>query len=122
MSTRRSRMKGVRVVASWGLMRERFLYMNSARRDRLISILSPILLLFAWELAARAALVNTRFFLLSPLLHTPLVIWWNQAFYWRILSLVCNGCSGAFCWEVFQRCSWVSPWDFFGHCAQQLSH
>ncbi len=59
------------MVASWGLMRERFLYMNSARRDRLISILSPILLLFAWELAARAALVDTRFFpALSTIAHT----------------------------------------------------
>lgn len=50
------------MAASWGLMRERFLYMSSARRDRVISILSPILLLLAWELAARAALIDTRFF------------------------------------------------------------
>ncbi|PWB39228.1 MAG: taurine ABC transporter permease [Rhodocyclales bacterium] len=36
--------------------------MSAARRDRLIGIVSPVLLLFLWEGAARQGLIDTRFF------------------------------------------------------------
>lgn len=60
--TRISWLERARVTMSRGLSRERLWSMSAARRDRLIGIVSPVLLLFLWEGAARQGLIDTRFF------------------------------------------------------------
>lgn len=60
--TRISWLERARITMSWGLSRERLWSMSAARRDRLIGIVSPILLLLLWEGAARQGMIDTRFF------------------------------------------------------------
>lgn len=62
MSARHPWSERANVVTAWGLARERWLALSPGGRDRLISILSPFLLLLAWEAAARFGLIDTRFF------------------------------------------------------------
>jgi ABC-type nitrate/sulfonate/bicarbonate transport system permease component len=51
-----------RVAQSWGLTLKRFGSLTPASRDRLISLVSPFVLLVVWEAAARTGLIDTRFF------------------------------------------------------------
>ncbi|MBI5909336.1 MAG: ABC transporter permease [Betaproteobacteria bacterium] len=73
------------------------LKMGPGRRDRLISVLSPLLLLGIWELSARLGLIDTRFFPAPiTILHTLIglmdsgVLWINtwtslQRLFWGFL-------------------------------------
>ena len=74
MSIRETWRTRTQVAASWGLQRGSGLAMSPARRDRLISVASPLLLLAVWEVCVRAAWVDARFFpapstILTTLLH-----------------------------------------------------
>ncbi len=62
MSARLTWRERARVTVSWGLTRDRLWRLSAARRDRLIGIVSPILLLLLWEAAARQGMIDTRFF------------------------------------------------------------
>lgn len=85
------------VTASWGPTTRRMLKMGPGRRDRLISVLSPLLLLGIWELSARLGLIDTRFFPAPiTILHTLIglmdsgVLWINtwtslQRLFWGFL-------------------------------------
>ena len=86
-----------RVTASQGPTTRRLLKMGPGRRDRLISVLSPLLLLGIWELSARLGLIDTRFFPAPiTILHTLIglmdsgVLWINtwaslQRLFWGFL-------------------------------------
>ena len=54
--------KRAQVTGSTYLMMRRLLKMSAGRRDRLISVLSPFVLLAIWELSARLGMIDTRFF------------------------------------------------------------
>lgn len=62
MSTTALWRKRAAVTHSWGLILKRFTTMKPAGRDRLLSVLSPFLLLAVWEYTAWAGLIDTRFF------------------------------------------------------------
>jgi ABC-type nitrate/sulfonate/bicarbonate transport system permease component len=86
-----------RVTGSWGLTTRRLIEMSPRRRDRLISVMSPFLLLGIWELCARLGLIDTRFFPAPiTILHTLVglmdsgVLWINtwaslQRLFWGFL-------------------------------------
>ncbi len=74
MNTRQDWRTRAKVAASWGLDRGEGFRLSPARRDRLISVVSPILLLALWEACARAGVFDVRFFpapttILTTLLH-----------------------------------------------------
>lgn len=76
MSKRPSWLQRAKVTDSWGLSRQGpgGFGLSLAGRDRLISLVSPFLLLALWEACARAAFIDTRFFpapttILKTLLH-----------------------------------------------------
>ncbi len=52
----------VRVAQSWSLTLRRLTTIQPAKRDRLIGLLSPFVLMLLWEWAARAGLIDIRFF------------------------------------------------------------
>ncbi len=86
--------KRARVTASWGLITRRLLKMTPGRRDRLISILSPFLLLGIWELSARLGMIDTRFFPAPiTILHT-------------LISLLDSGVLWIHSWASLQRLFW----------------
>jgi NitT/TauT family transport system permease protein len=87
--------KRARVTASWGLTaRRRLLKMTPGRRDRLISILSPFLLLGIWELSARLGMIDTRFFPAPiTILHT-------------LIGLLDSGVLWIHTWASLQRLFW----------------
>ncbi len=86
--------KRARVTASWGLTTRRLLKMTPGRRDRLISILSPFLLLGIWELSARLGMIDTRFFPAPiTILHT-------------LISLLDSGVLWIHSWASLQRLFW----------------
>ena len=64
------------------------------KRDRLISILSPFLLLAVWEVAARAKMIDTRFFPAPSLILKTLV------------SLLDSGVLWSHTWASLQRLFW----------------
>ncbi len=68
--------------------------LNAGNRDRLISIVSPLLLLLVWEIAARTGLIDTRFFPApSTIFHT-------------LLALVDSGVLWINTWASLQRLFW----------------
>ncbi len=62
MSGRRDWSTRARVAASWGLDRGARFSLSPARRDRLISVASPLLLMVLWEVCARVGVIDVRFF------------------------------------------------------------
>ena len=67
---------------------------KGVKRDRLIGILSPLLLLLLWEIAARARLIDTRFFPApSTILQT-------------LVALMHSGVLWANTWASLQRLFW----------------
>lgn len=83
-----------RVTASWGLTRQRFSHMSAARRDRLISVVSPFVLLTIWEVCARAGMIDTRFF---PAPTTVLA---------TLLQMMSSGELWTHTWASLQRLFW----------------
>lgn len=83
-----------RVTASWGLTTRRLFKLSAGRRDRLISVLSPFLLLGVWELSARLGLIDTRFFPAPiTILHT-------------LVGLMDSGVLWVNTWASLQRLFW----------------
>lgn len=68
--------------------------MSPNRRDRLISLLSPLALLAIWELCARAGLIDTRFF------PAP------SALFDTLLKVVESGALWTNTWASLQRLFW----------------
>ena len=67
---------------------------SAGKRDRLISIVSPLLLLLVWEIAARTRLIDTRFFPApTTILHT-------------LAGLMDSGVLWANTWASLQRLFW----------------
>jgi hypothetical protein len=86
--------KRARVTASTGLTARRLLKMSAGRRDRLISVLSPFLLLGIWELSARLGMIDTRFFPAPiTILHT-------------LIGLMDSGVLWIHTWASLQRLFW----------------
>jgi NitT/TauT family transport system permease protein len=83
-----------RVTGSWGQITRRLIKMTPGRRDRLISVLSPFLLLGIWELSARLGLIDTRFF------PAPLTI------LHALVGLVHSGVLWINTWASLQRLFW----------------
>jgi NitT/TauT family transport system permease protein len=68
--------------------------MSAGNRDRLISLASPIVLLFVWEIAARTGVVDARFFPAPSSIFETLV------------ELVRDGSLWANTWATLQRLFW----------------
>ncbi len=86
--------KRARVTESWSLTIRRVLKMSPGRRDRLISILSPFLLLGIWEISARMEVIDTRFFPAPiTILHT-------------LIGLLDSGVLWIHTWASLQRLFW----------------
>jgi len=67
---------------------------SAGKRDRLISVVSPFLLLLVWEIAARARLIDTRFFPApTTILHT-------------LVGLIDSGVLWTNTWASLQRLFW----------------
>src|SRR5690349_12962355 len=67
---------------------------SAGKRDRLISIVSPLLLLLVWEIAARTGLIDTRFFPApTTILHT-------------LVGLIDSGVLWTNTWASLQRLFW----------------
>ncbi|OIQ93985.1 putative aliphatic sulfonates transport permease protein SsuC [mine drainage metagenome] len=62
MSARTQWSTRARVTASWGLTRQGHFRLSAARRDHVISLVSPFILLAIWEICARFGIIDTRFF------------------------------------------------------------
>ncbi|MCO5098757.1 MAG: ABC transporter permease [Rhodocyclaceae bacterium] len=86
--------KRVRVIASRSLQGRVLLKMSLRRRDRLISILSPFLMLGIWELSARLGMIDTRFF------PAPITILKT------LLELIDSGILWINTWASLQRLFW----------------
>ncbi len=87
-------MKRARVTESWSLTIRRVLKMSPGRRDRLISIVSPFLLLSIWEISARMEVIDTRFFPAPiTILHT-------------LIGLLDSGVLWIHTWASLQRLFW----------------
>lgn len=72
----------------------RLMAVKGKQRDRLISIASPFLLLLLWEVAARMALIDTRFFPApSTIFHT-------------LVTLIKSGVLWINTWASLQRLFW----------------
>ncbi|MCZ2115931.1 MAG: ABC transporter permease [Anaerolineae bacterium] len=68
--------------------------MSAGRRDRLISVLSPFVLLAIWELSARLGMIDTRFFPAPiTILHT-------------LIGLMDSGVLWTHTWASLQRLFW----------------
>lgn len=86
--------KCARVTESWSLTIRRVLKLSPGRRDRLISILSPFLLLGVWEISARMEVIDTRFFPAPiTILHT-------------LIGLLDSGVLWIHTWASLQRLFW----------------
>lgn len=86
--------KRAQVTAAAYFTMRRLLKMSAGRRDRLISVLSPFVLLAVWELSARLGMIDTRFFP-APLtiLHT-------------LIGLMDSGVLWTHTWASLQRLFW----------------
>lgn len=86
--------KRAQVTGSTYLMMRRLLKMSAGRRDRLISVLSPFVLLAIWELSARLGMIDTRFFPAPiTILHT-------------LIGLMDSGVLWTHTWASLQRLFW----------------
>lgn len=86
--------KRAQVTGSTYLMMRRLLNMSAGHRDRLISVLSPFVLLAIWELSARLGMIDTRFFPAPiTILHT-------------LLGLMDSGVLWTHTWASLQRLFW----------------
>lgn len=86
--------KRAQVTGSTYLMMRRLLKMSAGRRDRLISVLSPFVLLAIWELSARLGMIDTRFFPAPiTILHT-------------LIGLMDSGVLWTHTWTSLQRLFW----------------
>lgn len=86
--------KCAQVTGSTYLMMRRLLKMSAGRRDRLISVLSPFVLLAIWELSARLGMIDTRFFPAPiTILHT-------------LIGLMDSGVLWTHTWASLQRLFW----------------
>lgn len=94
MTTLQRMMWRVRVAQSWSLTLKRLTAIRPARRDRLIGLLSPFVLMLMWEWAARMALIDTRFF------PAPSLI------FGTFLRMVESGSLWANTWASLQRLFW----------------
>jgi ABC-type nitrate/sulfonate/bicarbonate transport system permease component len=84
----------VQVAHSWGLTLKRISGMKAARRDRLISVISPFVLLSVWEFSALGGLIDVRFF---PAPTTILI---------TLIKLIKSGVLWDNTWASLQRLFW----------------
>lgn len=83
-----------RVTTSWGLTRPGGNAWSAAHRDRVISVLSPLVLLLIWEVCVRTGLADARFF---PAPTTILA---------KLIQLLKTGELWTHTWASLQRLFW----------------
>ena len=72
-------------------------------KDRWLGVVSPVVLLVLWEVAARLEWIDARFFPAPSAIFEKLVALTARASCGSIFGRVSSVCSGAHCWVEFRH-------------------